>query len=267
VPTEYEQRFLSSLDLIDRIVRVTCRRYRCREDEAEEFASTVKVRLISDDYAVFRKFGGRSSLSTYLTTVIQRLFLDYRNQMWGKWRPSAEAKRLGSLAETLERLVVRDGLRLDEACQVLRMNHGVGESEEELKRLADRLRLQARWQRVPESESLDLSGADHRPDDAVVEGERANLRQRVEAQLKRAVDDLPAEDRLLVRLRIEDGSPVADISRLLAVDAKQLYRRYDALFRTLRQKLEAEGIGAEVVGEVLEQLPPAASSLAWDGVR
>jgi RNA polymerase sigma factor (sigma-70 family) len=266
VSTRHEELFVSNLALIDRIVRITSRRYRCREDEAEDFASFVKVRLISDDYSVLRKFGGRSSLATYLTTVIQRLFLDHRNQAWGKWRPSAEAKRLGPLAECLERLVERDGLRLDEACQVLRTNHQVEESEEELRRLAERLRPRARWQRVAESEGLSLS-ANRRPDDDVAEGERAKLRDRVADALRRAVEDLPAEDRLLVRLRIEDGSPVADISRLLAVDSKQLYRRYDALFRALRRRLETEGVGPDMVGEVLAQLPPAASSLAWDGVR
>src|SRR5215208_5464467 len=54
---------------------------------------------------VRRRFERRSSLPTYVTVVIQRLFLDYRNRLWGKWRPSSDAKRLGPTAMLLERLV------------------------------------------------------------------------------------------------------------------------------------------------------------------
>ena len=40
---------------------------------------------------------------------------DWRNARWGKWRPSAEARRQGALATHLERLMRRDGLTFEEA--------------------------------------------------------------------------------------------------------------------------------------------------------
>jgi RNA polymerase sigma factor for flagellar operon FliA len=40
--------------------------------EADDFASHPKLKLIEDDYAILRKFQGRSSLRTYLTVVIER---------------------------------------------------------------------------------------------------------------------------------------------------------------------------------------------------
>src|ERR1019366_2147799 len=91
--------------------------------EADDFASHVKLRLIEDDYAILRKFQRRSSLRTYLTVVIQRMFLDYRISAWGKWRPSAEAKRAGAVAVQLEQLMGRDGYRFGEACELLETNH------------------------------------------------------------------------------------------------------------------------------------------------
>src|SRR5215471_7103180 len=72
----------------------------------------------------------RSMLSTYLTTVVQRALLDYVNSQWGKWRPSARANREGPLAVKLEKLLVCDRLSLGEACQVLRTEEGVEESED-----------------------------------------------------------------------------------------------------------------------------------------
>jgi hypothetical protein len=53
------------------------------------------------------------------------IFLDYRNRLWGKWRPSAEAKRLGPTAILIERLVARDGWAVDQVIEMVRVNHRV----------------------------------------------------------------------------------------------------------------------------------------------
>ena len=49
-----EQIFLAELPRIERVIGATCRRHRLRAEEAEEFASTVRLKLIADDYAVLR---------------------------------------------------------------------------------------------------------------------------------------------------------------------------------------------------------------------
>src|SRR5947209_1314930 len=112
-----------NLDLVERVIRFTSRRQRLDEADAEEFASTVKLRLIENDYAIVRKFQGRSHLSTFLTIVVQRMLLDYRIHHWGKWHASAEAKRLGDVALELEQLLHRDGRTIDDALPLLRAQH------------------------------------------------------------------------------------------------------------------------------------------------
>src|SRR6266498_5464249 len=116
---EPEERFVQNLDLIDRIVAFVCRRNHLDAGESDEFSSHVRFKLLEDDYAVIRKFEGRSSLSTYLTTVIQRLYFQYRVQLFRSWRPSAEAKRLGEKAITLERMLTRDDYTLSETIAIL----------------------------------------------------------------------------------------------------------------------------------------------------
>jgi DNA-directed RNA polymerase specialized sigma24 family protein len=85
--------FLAQLALIDRVIAFVCRRNHLNATDAEDFASHARLRLMDDDYAVLRKFQGRSSLKTFLTITLQRMFYDYRIAAWGKWRPSAEAPR------------------------------------------------------------------------------------------------------------------------------------------------------------------------------
>src|SRR5215471_8489012 len=117
--TPPEQLFLTNLPTIEALVQMVARQQRMTWAEAEEFASIVRLRLIENDYAILRKFRGGSSLRTYLTVVIARQALDYRDACWGRWRPSRAARRLGRAAVALEKLIVRDGLTVDEAWRLL----------------------------------------------------------------------------------------------------------------------------------------------------
>ena len=103
-----DQLFLKSLPLIEKLIAFASRRSRFGREDGEDFSSWVKVKLIENDYGVLRQFKGGCNLSTYLSVVVQRLAQDYRNHLWSKWRPSAEAIRLGPLAVRLEQLLVRD---------------------------------------------------------------------------------------------------------------------------------------------------------------
>src|SRR5207244_3452013 len=58
-----EELFLDHLALIDRITAHICRINRVGATEGEDFASHVKFKLIEGNYAVIRKFEGRSTFS------------------------------------------------------------------------------------------------------------------------------------------------------------------------------------------------------------
>jgi DNA-directed RNA polymerase specialized sigma24 family protein len=66
------------LSHLHRIAGIIARRNHLDEDETAAFIQHARVRLHADDYAVLRKFDGRSSFYTYLTTIMVRLFRDWR---------------------------------------------------------------------------------------------------------------------------------------------------------------------------------------------
>src|ERR1700730_10697811 len=111
----WQSRFVACLGTVDSIVLALARRRGLSADDAADLASMVRLRMMVDDYAILRKFQGRSGLRTYLTVVIDRLFLDERVARWGKWRPSRQARREGPPAVLFERLVMRDGFTFEEA--------------------------------------------------------------------------------------------------------------------------------------------------------
>lgn len=247
-----EQLFVAELALIERVIAWVCARRCLRGADAEDFASTVKLRLIEDDYEILGRFEGRSSLKTYLTAVVTRLYLDFQTQRFGKWRPSAEARRLGPVALRLEALLYRDGLTFEEARGVLQTDFRVAETRDALYELS--LRLPQRSHRKPVAdeppEALDHAGGFLSVDRA----ERQALAATACRALRRALARLPARDRIVLRLHIETGLSVADVSRALGEEQKALYRKRDALLRLLRLDLEREGIGGRDVQELLSTL-------------
>lgn len=245
-----KDQFLAQLPFIERVIGATCRRHSLFGDDADDFRSFVHEKLIEDDYATFRKFRGTSSLQTYLTAVIMNRFRDYRVHRWGKWRPSAKAKRLGPLAVQLETLLSRDGLSLTEALETLQARSGRRVTRRELALLA--AELPARPPRRIEGEgSLAAVSAAERTDALLVETERLEALMQVQQALERALHDLPEEDRVITRMRFLDGFTVAQIARSLGLDQKPLYARVERNLEALRRRLEGDGVTAEAVREIL----------------
>ncbi len=233
------QQLETHIDLIEEVVRWTCRRQRLSLDEADEFRSIVFLKLVQDDYAVLRKFRGKSKLRTYLTTVIQRLALDFRNQRWGKWRPSAAARRLGGAALQLETLVSRDNRMLEEAIEILSTNHQIGLSRDELERISTQLPIR-RARREWVGLTADLC-AKERTDEALWRREGHRRRASVSRKLDRLLSALPTEDRLILKLRFEEGLKICQIAARLELKPRPLYRRIQDCLSGLRNGLESEG--------------------------
>src|SRR5262249_23189199 len=180
-------------------VAAISRRNGLARDDADDFASWTTLRLIEDDYGVFRKFRGESALTTYLAVVIAMLFRDYRTHRWGRWRPSAAARRRGPLAVRLETLGYRDGLRLGQGGELVRTAGHTDLSDRELATLLNQLpvRQPGRPQEVtPSGAGADPPATEH-ADDLVVADEVAMARKAIEQQLKR----LPLEEQLMLRMR------------------------------------------------------------------
>ena len=248
--------YLANRDLIEDAIAAVCRRRRLPPSEADEFASDARLHLIKDDYAVLRSFQGRSSLRTFLIAVLSHLFLDWRNARWGKWRPSAEAKRLGPLAVRLETLVVRDRVPFDEAHEMLRTNHGVAATRAELEAMAARFPQRSKRTFTPdeelESHADTTPGAD--PESAVLRAGAEASASRARVALTESIMELETQDRLLLEMRYTDGRRVQEIAKLLSLEPKPLYRRLERLLVDLRRGLEQRGVtGAEALDAITHE--------------
>jgi len=237
--------------VIERALASVCRRHHLVAQDAEELASSFYVHLLEDDCAILRKFQGRSSIQTYLITVISHFFQDWRNARWGKWRPSAEAKRLGPIAVQLETYIARDQLPFDTACELLKARHAVTASRGELETMAGRFPRRERRTWVSEDEVANLATPTPAAEDLLIQRDVSAVAARASALLQAALEALPAQDRLIVRMLTWEGLTIAQIGRGLQLEQKPLYRRVQRLFDDLRSRLERDGLSAKDVADVL----------------
>lgn len=229
----------SELTLLSEVIRNVARTHRLRPEEAAGFSQTVHLRLLHRNYDVFTRFAGRSSLKTFLTVVVVRLLLDWRNSQYGKWRPSKHATRLGGHAVMLERLMSRDALSASEAV------HAVLSSQTDLTR-QDAEAIAASLKRTPKPRLVTDEGLEDRLAqpfiDPVAQQQRQVAERRIRTSLTSALRRLSDEDRDLVSARYARAETVQSFSKNRSADPKTMYRRLQRVLEQLRQHLRADGI-------------------------
>jgi RNA polymerase sigma factor (sigma-70 family) len=270
---DFEKLYLAQLPHIDRVAEFAGRRFGLRRQEIEDLKQEVKIKIWAHDYAVLRQHRGDSTMETYLNIVVHRAAKDYVIHLWGKWRPSQQARRLGEVAPVaplLERLLVQERRTFREACQIIRSDRRFKITEEELEEIVRQLppRLPRRsetsldavtrtgkslgdaWRKLAGTLGRLVAARGDEADARLWSAERRKLRERIMQALAAALERLPSDDALLAQFR-RDNFRVADIARLLEVEQKPLYRRLERILKALRQDLEQAGISAADIDDIL----------------
>lgn len=113
-------------------------------------------------------------------------------------------------------------------------------------RLPNRMR-----RRFVSDQLLDHVESGTEADNDLMRREAGAASRRTTQALDEAIESLPAQDRLMLRMRFEDGFTVVEIARVLRLEAKPLYRRIERILATLRTALESRGFTVAVASEVL----------------
>lgn len=236
--------FRDNSDLIDRIIDRVCRRASIYGADAEDFASSVKIHLLDDDYAVIRKFEERCTFATYITIVVQRFLSTERMRAWGRFHASAEARRGGDVGVALEQLVRRDGRSLEEAFPIVK-DLDPTLTIEQARAIVDRLPERRPRLRVVSPEDVEEEipvAAELSTESRVAEAEARQASEQASRAMREALAELSLEDRMIVRLRFETSMSIADISRALQTPQRPLYRRIEKILMQLRTALASAGV-------------------------
>jgi RNA polymerase sigma factor for flagellar operon FliA len=241
----------ANYDLIKALAAKVCRYSRLSAQDIEDFQSDVVTKLIERDYQRLRDYRGESSWSTYLTTVFRNLLHDDLDKKRGKFRPSAQAERLGAVAVEYERLTIRDGYSFGQAFEVLRTNYEFNVSLADLEKLVAQLPFRTRRQFVSEDAIVDYASDDPSPDETAARLEAQVPVQRLRRALIKVIDSLDRQDRLILIYIYRDRLRVATVARVMKRNQKRLYVELNLLRERLRKLLEEQGFNHELVRELL----------------
>jgi RNA polymerase sigma factor (sigma-70 family) len=250
-----KREYLARTKLIERFARKQAWRCHLSPQVADDLVSDVLFRLFENDYERLRKFRGESSLDAFLATTVSNLAKDFVTSLWGKWRTSSAAKRMGPIAVQLEVLLVREGLPMDAACETLR-NRDVTLSRHELEEMAAKLPQRTPKRMESLEDATDLPSHEKSPDVVLAEQDAARTAARAEMVMKETLASWPTEDRLIVLMRFRHGRKISDIARDLGLPAHPLYNRLERLLGLLRVAFEAAGLNAQAVLEMLRYWNP-----------
>jgi len=112
---------LASKETLDKIETV-CKRRFPNENEADECYLFIFDALKASDYKRLRDYRGKSSLKTYLYTLINALATDFSRKKYGRRRVPKRVSKLGKWAEAVWRFVCWEKFSFDEAYDLIRAN-------------------------------------------------------------------------------------------------------------------------------------------------
>ena len=247
-----EQTWPEFLDRCGGVLLQVARSIARDEDEAADAFVFVCEKLAAGNFARLRKFdpAGSANSLTWLRAVTRNLCLDHQRSIRGRFRVFESIARLPLVDQFVFRRRYRDRLTVAETFAVLGPEmpgltlEAVVASD---RRVTDSLSSRQAWALStarPRFESLtapddpDASTAiepasnEPGPEESLAWSERRD-------QVKAAIDALPADERMMVRLRLEQDLTLAELARVCGLrDAQHADRRLRAIYQTLRQRLQ-----------------------------
>jgi RNA polymerase sigma factor (sigma-70 family) len=215
-------------------------------------------KLADKEYRRLRAFrpNGKARFSTWLRAVVRNLCLDWHRARFGRRQVFRSVAALGAFEQQIFTLIFQRGLTAEDAWyEFARSSPGVSYAEFEVKfeKLRSILTSRQLWLLSTANvaqESLDSVAEDlptKEPADPAPDPEAVAVLHQTHISVSRALEELDASSRLLIRLRFSGGLGLQEIAKLVGFkDAQTADRHIRAALDLVRKKL---GISKNIVGK------------------
>ena len=226
--------------------------------ENEDLYQDICVRLIDNNYRRIVSFDGRGSFTGYIRRVIDNLCLDLRRNSEGRRRLPEPVLRLPALEQEIYRQIHWNGSREKDLPDILRDDRGIPYGKERLELALAQLRnTQLRQVDPPvreislesvvrdgEEKEKELPDSTYAPETLLVDAQEERSTEEHYFALMQALNSLPAEFSLYVRLRFysqPEKSP-REIARLMGRSEREIYKIRQQAISVLRIALKESGV-------------------------
>ena len=224
----------------------------------EDAYQAVCEALLKNDLQRLRAYSGRGSPSGFVLQIIENLVIDFVRTIIPRRRLPAAIARLSALDQAVFRLIYWERLAADPALlhQHLARPGEAQPSRETVAGAIGRVRaaLPPAYFVEPrgDGQMIELSNVDGlalagglddlrvtTPEEALVEGEAADLLEQALEALQQVLPKLPPAERLYLQLALA-GEPARAIARLLVLPVEEVHKLAQRLKRRLREELGDE---------------------------
>jgi RNA polymerase sigma factor (sigma-70 family) len=228
---------------------------RCFEKDPDHVADAFVAaceHLSQNRFRRLRRFrpAGPASFTTWLRAVVRNVYLDWCRREFGRHRVFQSIARLPLVEQEVFRSVYWEGLGSDAAFVSLRARFPDLTREwlsSSIERIGQSLTSRQRWLlsiRRPTTVALDDGSDRTSPGDRVAnpgpDPESLVVQRETEEQVVKALSNLAKSDRLLLRLRFEQGLTLAEVARLTGLENPQRAdRRINKILEKLRNELDS----------------------------
>lgn len=242
------------LDRYSELIFQTCQYLTSNADQAADSFLFACEQLSRNNFRRLLQFrlDGSAAFSTWLRVVVRNLCLDWRRKEFGRPWLFCSIARLSQLDCEVYRCRYEEGLSLDDTFVSLRPNFPgltleqlAAAEEHVLQSLNSRqLWLMSTRKSQLRTHSLDSSvdvidSPLNEPADPHPSQESELVDREREGRLRRVIRQLPKEERLLIRLRFEQGLSLQEIAGLTGLgDAQRAHRRIAGVLEKLRPEFD-----------------------------
>jgi RNA polymerase sigma factor (sigma-70 family) len=253
---DWGQAWAEFLEVYSPLILQVVHHFEIEEDRADECFLFVCEQLSTNGCRRLRRFqtAGPAKFSTWLRVVARNLCLDWRRKEVGRPRVLRSVSRLGVLDQHVADCVYERGMSLRETLLSLQACHPTLTEEQladSLQRVRKSLSPRQLWLLGRRHTKLRSLERDSATGDGLVETQIADPEPGPEAlaevaerrsALTCALSRLDKDERLLLRLRYEEGLTLDQVSRLAGLgNAQRADRRIKEILTRLREEMgEAE---------------------------
>lgn len=228
------------------------------ENRALELSNNVLDKLKKEDFKILRNFNKKAKITTYLTTIISRQFVDIIRKKMGRSREKDRAKEFGDLGLRIYKDVCIDKNSIQEFYKILQFENSII-TIEKIEEIVDRIKGKKKYDKkdienfpdtpvkkgvIGENGEVLVTEKNKTPESYIFANEQKQI---IDKNLKLILSKLTTEEKLILKLRFyndkDDKKDIINgIANLLDINKRAVSKKIDKILKKCKNILNENGI-------------------------
>ena len=229
------------------------------ENRFLELSNAILDNLKKDDYKILRNFNGKSKITTYLTTIISRQFVDIIRKKMGRNREKERAKEFGELGLRVYNSVFIDKATIEEFNTALKYEGHSNTDIKQIEKIIDRIKGKSydkkdidNFPETPvqkgivydEGNEIIITDKYETPENQLIFNEK---KRSIKSNIEIVLSELTEEEKFILKLRFYNDKErkkeiLKNIASFLNVNKRTANNKINSILKKSKKILSKNGI-------------------------